>query len=259
MDAASLDRFEALRNNISHEHPVALMGVTEDAVPTVDAADETLDLSDCTPMTHPDSGVVHATVLPVPLGHIDGGKSHLSSPEVHSRSEDASATFSQSSEWFAPLFQGLVDRLKRTGMKVHDAEDAAQEAILKWWEHLVSRTAAEVRNPRAWLRLVAVRAAAKSYQPGIICDLDAVMASADSSHDQQLEREDEAEIVRASMATLSERERELLEICYVEERTQQDAIERLSISLHQVRSTLMKGRARLHRQLLARGLGRATA
>ena len=53
----------------------------------------------------------------------------------------------------------LIAFLRKCGFSLHDAEDAAAEAMA-----LAAKTWSDLRNPRAWVRTVAYRAACKAVR-----------------------------------------------------------------------------------------------
>jgi RNA polymerase sigma factor (sigma-70 family) len=160
-----------------------------------------------------------------------------------------------SDECFGTLSRELLSAFERKDTNHHDAEDAVQDALVKLLQRSVSGMTDEVKNPLAWLRTVADRATWRSNQQRLPSNLDAAITYPAVFSDE-VERRDEANIVQSALDMLPEQERNLVKFCDMEDGTLEEATEEFEISLHKVRTTLMKARARLRQQLLARGLGR---
>ena len=133
----------------------------------------------------------------------------------------------------------------------HLAEDALQQAFLDVWR--TAGRVAEGSSVKTWLLMLTHRRAVdlvrrEQRRSRAIVDSSEPEAAL-AGEDEALERL-EAERVRAALATIPARERQLLELAYYGGLTQTELAERLEVPLGTVKSRMFAGLSRL-RTLLA--------
>jgi RNA polymerase sigma-70 factor (ECF subfamily) len=129
-----------------------------------------------------------------------------------------------------------------------DAEDAAQEAIIRAWRKHEACTGA----PEPWVRAIAGREALRILARRREAPLEAAPEPADR-HDEDLELERMA--LRAELARLPEDDRRLLHATYWEDLTGADLSRRLGRPEATIRVRLHRSRRRLQRSV-GHALGR---
>ena len=134
---------------------------------------------------------------------------------------------------------------------VHLAEDAAQEAFIRAWQHLASY---QPRSPfRNWVYRIAINAALDALravrQEGEPVDADTA-ASADDRPEVLVEREEQAEGVRQALLSLPPASRAVLVLREYEGLSYREIADTLDIPVGTVMSRLSYARGRL-RQALA--------
>ena len=108
----------------------------------------------------------------------------------------------------------LTAMLVRMGFPHHEAEDASQDAMLVALRYRQSGKDRTVKNPRTWLRAVAVRAACKGLLKRLPCDAVAVgsVAAGEDPCDEAARR-DEAAVLLSAVRELPDGPRQVLEFC----------------------------------------------
>lgn len=122
-----------------------------------------------------------------------------------------------------------------------EAEDVAQEALLQAWRHR-----AQLRQPerwREWLGQIARNQAVKSLSRDV--PVPAKNPEDSGEPDSRLESLVEAADLRAALASLSQRDQEILRLRYVEDLTQLQVAKRLRISESAAKVRLNRARKRL--------------
>lgn len=128
------------------------------------------------------------------------------------------------------------------------AQDAVQDAFLTAW-----RTAASFDPTRGkastWLLTIVHRRAVdvvrrEDRRRGEVLDDDAPIASGDETDEEAIVR-DERRRVQAALATLSDNERQAIELAYYGGLSQSEIAERLGVPLGTVKSRMFAGLARL--------------
>ncbi len=145
---------------------------------------------------------------------------------------------------------------------VHDAEDAFQAAFL-----VLARKAAALRHPEAlpaWLHGVARRAAlkARSAKTRRFRDTKPLIGSAPDPRPDPLADLSVRElllIIDEELERLPEMYRLPVILCCLESRSLEEAARQLGWTLGSVKGRLERGRARLHRRLVRRGLTLSSA
>ena len=159
----------------------------------------------------------------------------------------------------APLFECLVARrselvamLTRMGFGEEDAEDAAQEAIIRGIEAIKTGAVERIRNRKAWLREVARNAAITMLRRNrAYLSIDSIEVPSTPSEDAQVEdhRNDSIAVVRKAIAQLPELTRPLVVFCYLESHTYREARDHFQVKLGTVNGRLTAARKRLRRIL----------
>jgi RNA polymerase sigma factor (sigma-70 family) len=121
-----------------------------------------------------------------------------------------------------------------------EAEDIAQEALLRLWDK-APRWRAGDSGVAAWLTRVAM-------------NLSPERADEDPRADEAIEHAQAAAAVRAGIAALSERQRAAIVLTYYEEVPNRTAAEMLNMNLKGFESLLFRARATLRDALAASGL-----
>jgi RNA polymerase sigma-70 factor, ECF subfamily len=129
------------------------------------------------------------------------------------------------------------------------AEDVAQDALLRAWRH--RHRLRDREQFFAWLATI-VRNEAYRSPPRADEELDDALADVDGDN-EQLERLLVQIQVRACIAALEPRERELLRLRYEEDMTQSAIAQQLGISEGTIKVQLHRARAKLRRALLRNG------
>ena len=134
-------------------------------------------------------------------------------PQNVRHSDSASRDFGQPTQ-LSDRLPELTAMLVRMGFPHHEAEDAAQDAMLVALRYRQSGKDRTVKNPRTWLRAVAVRAACKGLLKRLPCDSVAV-ASAVAGGDpcDEAARRDEAVVLLSAVRELPDGPRQVLEFC----------------------------------------------
>jgi RNA polymerase sigma factor (sigma-70 family) len=161
------------------------------------------------------------------------------------------ASFAELVERHGPMVLGVCRRVLGN---VHDAEDACQAAFL-----VLARKAASIRHGQAlgsWLHTVARHTACRLKE-----EMDRKRARERPCIDTpQLAATDEPSwrevlaLLDEELQALPKKYRAALVLCYLEDKTRDEAARDLGLSLDTVRGRLERGRERLRTRLLRRGL-----
>ncbi len=126
-----------------------------------------------------------------------------------------------------------------------DAEDLAQEALLRAW-----RNRASLRDPERWeewLAQVTRNQALRILERRVPVPVEELVESGEE--DFRLEEMVDASEVRAALDLLSESDREILRLRYLEDLTQPKVAERLGIGESAAKVRLSRARQKLARLL----------
>jgi len=189
------------------------------------------------------SGLVN--ILVRQLRHSVGERTDADLVRRFAAERDADA-FAELVHRHGPLVWGVC----RRQLNPTDAEDAFQATFL-----VFARNAASIRKPDslgAWLHGVAYRVAQRTRRPGESLQADPVSA-APSCLDSLTVREFLAAL-DDELAALPDKYRGPLVLCFLQERTQDDAAKRLGVSLSTLKRRLDAGRELLRDRLTRRGV-----
>ena len=160
---------------------------------------------------------------------------------------------------FGPLVRGTC---RRRSARREDAEDAAQAAFLA-----LARRAGEIRDPAAlpgWLHRVALRAAARAatdrpVQPAGPAAGPPGPGAAGGDALAELVRREALAAFDEELLELPAAEYDVLVLCHLRGLGRAEAAARLGVSEAAVKGRLARGRRRLRRRLLRRGVAPALA
>lgn len=172
---------------------------------------------------------------------------------VHKAQKGDQAAFA----WLVEAYQGPVYRLAlRMGLSPADAEEAAQNAFLAAWRGLPSfRGEAKFST---WLYRLASNAAVdvlrreKKYENQWDIE-DLQRPDAAPSPQEQLERQDTQQAVRAAMAALSAEFRQVLVLRYLQEMSYQEIAQALALPEGTVKSRINRAKGQLKALLAESG------
>jgi RNA polymerase sigma-70 factor (ECF subfamily) len=130
----------------------------------------------------------------------------------------------------------------RFGVEPAEVEDIVQRALVVAFRRI--HEVDDVRDPAAWLRGIAVRVVAqhrrwrgvRAAKRWILRDLPAAGVAPVITPEQSTASAEEMEAVRAVLARLSPKLRDVLVLCDIEELAPQEAAEALDIPVNTVRS-----------------------
>ena len=166
------------------------------------------------------------------------------------------AAFAALVERHGPMVLGVCRAVLRHR---HDAEDAFQATFL-----VLARQAASIRRPdslASWLHGVAYRVARKAQaataRRQALEAKTAMFVAVDPA--DELSWGEVRAVLHAELAALPERYRAPLVLCYLEGLTQEEAAQRLGWTPTVLKGQLQRGRDRLRRRLVQRGLASASA
>jgi RNA polymerase sigma factor (sigma-70 family) len=135
-----------------------------------------------------------------------------------------------------------------------DAEDAFQATFL-----LLALKASSIRNPASvgsWLHGVAYRTALKARKRGAVRSKhEARAASPEPRPCDDLSWGEVQEVLHEELSSIAERYRAALVLCYLQNRTHDDAARLLGVAKSTLKKRLEQGRAILRAKLIRRGLG----
>lgn len=172
---------------------------------------------------------------------------------VHNAQKGDQAAFA----WLVESYQGPVYRLAlRMGLSPADAEEAAQNAFLAAWRGLPSfRGEAKFST---WLYRLASNAAVdvlrreKKYENQWDIE-DLQRPDAAPSPQEQLERQDTRQAVRAAMAALPAEFRQVLVLRYLQEMSYQEIAQALALPEGTVKSRINRAKGQLKALLAESG------
>ena len=146
---------------------------------------------------------------------------------------------------FAALFNHYAPRLKslmlRMGTEQAMAEEVVQETMLSVWRkcHLYNPSKASVST---WIFTIARNLRIDRFRKENRPELDphdpALVVQPDPSADEQLAVKDRYTLVKECLATLPEKQREAVQLAFIEDLSHQQISERLGIPLGTVKSRL---------------------
>lgn len=137
-----------------------------------------------------------------------------------------------------------------------EAEDVAQEAMLRLWRIAPEWRAGEARIA-TWLHRVTLNLCYDRLRKRKTTDLDDAPEQVDpapSAH-ARLEARDDAKALRAALDRLPERQRAAIVLRHFEERSNPEIADALDVSVEAVESLLARGRRALKAALSATGEG----
>ena len=172
---------------------------------------------------------------------------------VHKAQKGDQAAFA----WLVESYQGPVYRLAlRMGLSPADAEEAAQNAFLAAWRGLPSFRGEA--NFSTWLYRLASNAAVdvlrreKKYENQWDIE-DLQRPDAAPSPQEQLERQDTRQAVRAAMAALPAEFRQVLVLRYLQEMSYQEIAQALALPEGTVKSRINRAKGQLKALLAESG------
>jgi RNA polymerase sigma-70 factor (ECF subfamily) len=142
----------------------------------------------------------------------------------------------------------------------HEAEDVAQEALLRLWDKAPTLTDRDMRLG-AWLKRVAVNLSIDRLRAGRRQSGEEVPECADEAPlaDAVLEAGEEGARARALIAALPERQRAAIILTYYEELANAEAAGIMGMNIKAFESLLHRARAALRRAFEAQGMAAAGA
>ena len=175
---------------------------------------------------------------------------------------DESALLAQVAARDAAAFRVLVDlhaaTLHRIAWRItgdgHEAEDIAQEALLRLWDH-APRWADGRQSLAAWLRRITVNLAIDRLRRGKRLSGEDVPERADETPlaDAMLEADQQAARARALIAALPDNQRAAIVLTYYEELPNAEAAAALDMQVKAFESLLFRARAALKAAFAADG------
>lgn len=153
-----------------------------------------------------------------------------------------------------------AERLHRIAYRMvggaHEAEDIAQEAMLRLWDNaarLAARTDAAPVRLGAWLKRVVINLAIDRQRVAGRQSGGEVPERADETPlaDEQMEQEESAGRARALIAGLPDRQRAAIVLTYFEELPNAEAAEVLDMNIKAFESLLHRARGALRRAFVA--------
>lgn len=139
----------------------------------------------------------------------------------------------------------VVWGILRYAMTVEDAEEVVSDVFLAAWEQCGDLSTGKVK---AWLGAVA-RHKAKNKLRHLGCELpleeDILEIPGDDALDAELEREEEAKLVRSAVDSLGEPDREVFLRHYFHAQTVEEISHAMSLNESTIKTKLRRGRLRL--------------
>jgi RNA polymerase sigma factor (sigma-70 family) len=162
---------------------------------------------------------------------------------------------------FRQLVDAHAQALHRVAWRMtgdrHEAEDIAQEAMLRLWDH-APRWAEGRQSLAAWLRRIAVNLAIDRLRRGKRIAGNEVPDRADDAPlaDVALEVDQQAARARALIAALPDNQRAAIVLTYYEELSNAESAAALDMQVKAFESLLFRARAALKARFEAAGDGR---
>ena len=158
-------------------------------------------------------------------------------------------------ERHAPLLHRIAYRMRSDA---HEAEDIAQEAMLRLWDHaprLDARSGVKGVKLAPWLKRVTVNLAIDRLRIAKRNSGNEVPDRADETPlaDAQIESDEEGAKARALIASLPERQRAAIVLTYYEELPNADAAQALDMNIKAFESLLHRARGALRKAFEAQG------
>jgi RNA polymerase sigma-70 factor (ECF subfamily) len=134
------------------------------------------------------------------------------------------------------------------------AEDVAQEALLRLWEH-ASRWEGKGVGARAWLKRVATNLCLDRLRRARFVSGEEVPERADDSPlaDARIDEDRMARMTRQAIGALPDRQRAAIVLTYYEELSNLDAAAALDMNIKAFESLLLRARGALKRTLAGKG------
>ena len=155
-------------------------------------------------------------------------------------------------ERHAPLLHRIAYRMMSDA---HEAEDIAQEAMLRLWDHAPRLDARSGVKLAPWLKRVTVNLAIDRLRIAKRNSDSEVPDRADETPlaDAQIEANEEGAEARALIASLPDRQRAAIVLTYYEELPNAEAADALDMNIKAFESLLHRARAALRKSFEARG------
>jgi RNA polymerase sigma-70 factor (ECF subfamily) len=150
----------------------------------------------------------------------------------------------------------LLSMLLRMRFSYQDAQDAVQEAIMRAFEWIADGKVAGIKNRRAWLRTVAVRAAQTITRRRRECKLRSkeepiILPFRDL--EQAEEDQQRIDAIYRALGLLPEPLRQVFSRCAVEGRSIREAAAEMRLPVGTVNARLIRARRAIREQLRAAG------
>lgn len=154
---------------------------------------------------------------------------------------------------YIPYVSAVVWGILRFAMTAEDAEEVVSDVFLAAWEQCGD---IQPGKTKAWLGAVA-RNMSKNKLRHLGCELpleeDVLEIPGDDTPDAQLEREEEAKLVRSAVDRLGEPDREVFLRHYFHAQTVEEISHAMSLNESTVKTKLRRGRMRLKTILMRWG------
>lgn len=151
------------------------------------------------------------------------------------------------------LMQRHLSRIVRLAARILGstgaAEDVAQEAFVRVWKH-----AGNWEDPKqagakftTWLYRIVLNLCIDEKRKRRFADIDAIPERADETPDaeENMQRREKSQRVKAALAELPERQRAAFVLCFYEDYSNKDAADMLGISVKAIESLLVRARRTL--------------
>lgn len=148
----------------------------------------------------------------------------------------------------------LFEMLCRMGFSEGDAEDASQEAIITGLSYLANGKALDLKDRRAWLRTVAVRAAMKAARRSLKTD-PAAGSKLSVGPGDDIYRDEVIAAIRQAIQTLPECLRQLVTFVALEGHSCREAGHRFGVHPGGVSRRMQQAYEMIRAHLVARGFG----
>lgn len=160
---------------------------------------------------------------------------------------------------FESLVRRHLPRAVRTARHIlgadGEAEDVAQESFLRLWRHAPGWRPAEETGAQfsTWFYRIILNLCIDHKRKQRTSPLDDTLDPPDfrDNAEDGLQRSEESERVRRSIASLPERQRAAFVLCFYEERSNKEAAAILGVSVKAVESLLVRARRQLYNDLYA--------